>query len=184
MRGCSTFNMETGTKGWNVASFSDEIQNEEFYKYEKCYRKETICELKGEKILNLRIPAELGQNDFKKLMTLINHWNCNEIKWRNIKWRILQIQTNVKRLYMKGRVKNSYFDLRIPAELGQNGFKMELEAFDFGKPLKLKWIKSNSGSSNFIFQNHTRVFFKSIPDRHRGRSVSKTTETETQICQI
>ena len=39
---------------------------------------------------------------------------------------------------MKGRVKNSYFDLRIPAELGQNVFKMELEAFDFGKPLKLK----------------------------------------------
>ena len=115
-------------------------------------------------ILNLRIPAELGQNDFKKLMTLINHWNCNEIKWRNIKWRILQLQKNVKRLLMKGRVKNSYFDLRIPAELGQNGFKMELEAFDFGKPLKLKWIKSNSGSSNFIFQNHTRVFFKSIPD--------------------
>ena len=56
-----------------MASFSDEIQNEEFDKYEKCYRKETICELKGDKILNLRIPAELGQNDFKKHMTLINH---------------------------------------------------------------------------------------------------------------
>ena len=62
---------------------------------------------------------------------------------------------------MKGRVKNSYFELRIPAELGQNGFKMELEAFDFGKPLKLKWIKSNSGSLSFRFQNHIMVFFKS-----------------------
>ena len=39
---------------------------------------------------------------------------------------------------MKGRVKNSDFDLRITVELGQNDFKMELEAFDFGKPLKLK----------------------------------------------
>ena len=62
---------------------------------------------------------------------------------------------------MKGRVKNSYFELRIPAEMGQNGFKMELEAFDFGKPLKLKWIKSNSGSLSFRFQNHIMVFFKS-----------------------